>query len=85
MGYLAFLDRMSAKADLMEEMMRKLDVRDAITEMPAAAAVLRNAAFRCMTCGHAGECRTWLEENAAPAHAPSYCRNSDLFEFVADN
>ncbi|RST85525.1 hypothetical protein EJC49_15675 [Aquibium carbonis] len=85
MGYLGFLERMSSKADLMERMMRKLDVRDAITEMPAAPSVLRNAAFRCMTCGHAGECKSWLEENQAPEHAPGYCRNKDLFEFAAGN
>ena len=84
MGYMGFLDRMAAKADLMESMMRKLDVREAITEMPSAPSVLRNAALRCMSCGHAGECKSWLEENQAPAHAPNYCRNKDLFEFTAE-
>lgn len=85
MGSMGFVERMAAKADLMESMMRKLDVRDAIAEMPAAPSVMRSAAFRCMTCGHAGECRTWLEENEAPQHAPDYCRNKDLFEFAAEN
>jgi hypothetical protein len=61
---------MAAKADLMESMMRKLDVRDAIADMPSAASVMRGAALRCLTCGHAGECKTWLAENEAPQHAP---------------
>ena len=82
---LGFMERMATKADLMERMMRKLDVREAISDMPAAPSVLRNAALRCMTCGHTGECRSWLDENQAPAHAPTYCRNKDLFAFAAEN
>lgn len=84
MGAFGFLDRMAAKADLMERMMRKLGVRGAITEMPDAPSVMRNAAIRCMSCGHAGECRSWLDANEAPAHAPGYCRNKELFEFAAE-
>lgn len=84
MGTLGFVERMAAKADLMESMMRKLDVRDAIADMPSAASVMRSAALRCLTCGHAGECKTWLAENEAPQHAPDYCRNRDLFEFAAE-
>lgn len=85
MGYMGFLDKMSDKVDLMERMMRKLDVREAITDMPAAPSVLRSAALRCMSCGHAGECSSWLEVNEAPAHAPGFCRNKDLFEFAAES
>jgi hypothetical protein len=82
---LGFMERMATKADLMERMMRKLDVREAIADMPAAPSVLRNAAFRCMTCGHAAECVSWLDRNEAAEHAPGYCRNKDLFEFAAEN
>ncbi|MDN2579236.1 DUF6455 family protein [Aquibium sp. ELW1220] len=82
---MGFVERMAAKADLMESMMRKLDVREAIADMPAAPSVMRSAALRCLSCGHAGECTTWLEENEAPQHAPDYCRNKDLFEFAAES
>jgi hypothetical protein len=82
---MGLLDKVSDKVDLMERMMRKLDVRDAIADMPAAPSVIRSAALRCLSCGHAGECKSWLEENEAPQHAPNYCRNKDLFEFAAES
>ena len=85
MGALNFLDRVANKADLMERMMRKLDVRDAIAEMPGAPYVLRDATMRCMTCGHAGACRSWLAANETPEHAPGFCRNKELFEFVSES
>jgi hypothetical protein len=85
MGALNFLERIANKADLMERMMRKLGVRQAITDMPGAPYVLRDATVRCMTCGHAGECRSWLAANEAPAHAPGFCRNKDLFEVVSES
>lgn len=85
MGYMGFLDRVSDKVDLMEQMMRKLEVRDAITDMPSAPSVLRSAAFRCLSCGYADECKEWLGENEGSEHAPGYCRNKDLFEFVSEN
>ncbi len=84
MGYFNILDRISAKADLMDRMMRKLGVRDAVKDMPDAPSVMRSATVRCLSCGHAGECASWLDQAAEPAHAPSYCRNRELFEFVAD-
>lgn len=85
MGHIGFLDRMSDRVDLMEQMMQTLDVRDAVADMPSAPSVFRSAALRCLSCGHAGECKQWLEENEAPEHAPGYCRNKDLFEFASGN
>lgn len=84
MGYFNLLDRISTKADLMERMMGKLHVREAVKEMPDAPSVMRNATIRCLGCGHAQECASWLETEVEPARAPGYCRNRDLFDFVAD-
>lgn len=84
MGYFNLLDRISNRADLMERMMRKLGVREAVTQMPDAPSVMRNATIRCVSCSHSKECASWLDAATVPAHAPGYCRNRELFEFVAD-
>ncbi|QDZ00830.1 hypothetical protein FQ775_10795 [Nitratireductor mangrovi] len=79
------IDRMAAKADLMNNMMEHLGVRDGVARMPDGAAVLRNATLRCLTCGHGQECREWLASDTAHSRAPAYCRNRELFDFVADD
>lgn len=83
MSSLNFLDRIMVKAELFEGMMRTLDVKDALADMPSAPAVLRNATIRCLTCGHVEECVSFLETHESAAHAPSFCRNRELFEFVS--
>lgn len=84
MGYFGFIDRIMVKAELMEAMMNTLGVREAVAGMPDAPSTMRNAMLRCFGCSHAGECVTFLEEHETAAHAPSWCRNRDLFEFVTE-
>ncbi|MEO9614528.1 MAG: DUF6455 family protein [Nitratireductor sp.] len=84
MSAFGFIDRIAARADLMEKMIDTLGVREGILDMPDEASVMRNAALRCLSCRHGAECGTWLETNATHARAPSYCRNRELFDFVAE-
>lgn len=84
MSILNFVDRIMVKAELMEGMMHTLDVKEAIADMPSAASVVRNATIRCLSCTHATDCAAWLEEHESAAHAPSYCRNRELFDFVRE-
>jgi len=69
-------------ADLMDAMMIKLGVRDALNGRPNAAGVMRRASNRCLTCNAAKECETWLNSHSSPDKAPSFCRNTALFERV---
>lgn len=65
---------------LMERMFALFHVREKMVGMDdeMAAKTLRAAAVRCMGCGHAQECDSWLGENKASAAPPSYCRNAEL-------
>lgn len=85
MSYFGFVDRIVVKAELMDGMIRTLGVGDALAEMPDAASTMRNAMLRCLACGHAGECAGFLESHDTAAHAPSWCRNRELFEFAAED
>lgn len=55
---------------------------------------IAEAVIRCTHCGQPGACQTWLKAHqnppvaAAPAsvdHAPNYCRNRDLFDFLKED
>lgn len=82
MSILNFVDRIMVKAELMEGMMHTLDVKEALADMPSAAAVMRHATLRCLGCTHASDCASWLEEHESAERAPSYCRNRELFDFA---
>ena len=80
MPLLALYRRMMRQADLMEEMIDTVGLRDALHERPDHANVLRRATNRCMTCAEPGACRQWLTGHDSADEAPAYCRNHDLFE-----
>lgn len=77
-----FFSRLTQRADLMDGMMKKLDVVDEMKTMPGHAGVLRRAANRCLTCDQPDACQQWLTDEPNPDEAPGFCRNHDLFERV---
>jgi len=77
-----FFSRLTQRADLMDGMMKKLDVVDEMKTMPGHAGVLRRAANRCLTCDQPDACQQWLTDEPSPDEAPGFCRNHDLFERV---
>ncbi|MVA99064.1 hypothetical protein GN330_17585 [Nitratireductor sp. CAU 1489] len=85
MSAFGFIDKIAARADLMEKMIDTLGVRAGISEMPDQPSVMRNAALRCLSCRHGAECGSWMETSPTHERAPSYCRNRELFDFVADD
>ena len=80
MPLLSLYKRMMRKADLMEQMIDTVDVRDALETRANHADVLRRAANRCMTCAEPDACQSWLAEHDHADEAPGYCRNHDMFE-----
>ena len=85
MSVLDIFSRLTKQADLMDAMMKKLDVADEIWKLPDHAGVLRRAANRCLTCDRTDACQQWLEHEVDADEAPSFCRNHDLFERVLAN
>ena len=69
---------------LMDVMVERLDLRDAMAEMPDTASLLARARSRCVTCDHGAECAELLSRTAPVERAPSWCRNRALFDFAAD-
>jgi hypothetical protein len=82
MGLFARMKRAIARAEMMESMFSRLGVRGWFAENPARAAVLRGAAMRCASCGHEGECASWLDSHETAKHAPDFCRNKELAERI---
>jgi hypothetical protein len=80
MSLLTIFRKMLHHADLMDSMTVKLGVRDAMANRPGAAGVMRRASNRCLSCTAAGECEDWLATHDSADAAPSFCRNSELFE-----
>lgn len=80
MSLLDMYNRMNQQADLMEEMIDTLDLREALESRADNANVIRRAANRCMGCTETDACQSWLEEHKTAEQSPSYCRNHDMFE-----
>jgi hypothetical protein len=84
MSVLDIFSRLTNRADLMDDMMDKLGVRDEMHQMPDHAGVLRRAANRCLTCEKPDSCQQWLNTEISPEEAPYFCKNHDLFERVLE-
>ncbi len=82
MSLFATMRRAVARSELMRTMFERLGIDGWFAQNPARAALLRGAAMRCASCGHEGECATWLDAHPAAEHAPSFCRNRDLAERI---
>ncbi len=65
-------------SDLMEGMIARLGLRDAMSSVPHAHEVKRRALLRCTTCEEPDVCEAWLNEHASADEAPHFCRNHDL-------
>lgn len=80
MSLLSIFQKMMHHGDLQHAMMEKLGVREALIDRPGSAPVMRRAVNRCLSCEAVGDCEQWLESHETADHAPSFCRNSELFE-----
>ena len=80
MSLLDMYKRMTHQADLMETMIDKLELRNALETRADTVNVMRRAANRCMSCTETEACEKWLAEHNKADEAPSYCRNHDMFE-----
>lgn len=77
-----FLSILAKHGDLMDRMLQKLHIKTDFEQLPNQAAVHRRAVSRCMTCRHADACAEFLSSPESSAHAPTYCRNVDLFDRI---
>lgn len=80
MPLMSLYRRMMRQADLVEQMIDTVGLRDALQERPDHANVLSRAASRCMMCDEPSACRRWLAEHDSADEAPPYCRNHAMFE-----
>jgi len=79
MGLATMITRVAAKADLFEQMVNTLGVRDRIARLPGGGQAIREATARCRSCGQPDACGAWLATHGSAAEAPDFCRNHDLF------
>jgi hypothetical protein len=84
MKILNFFFRAHEDAPLMDAMIGKLGLAEAMRTLPDQRAVLRRASERCLTCKHPDFCAGWLADVENPTEAPFYCRNHDLFERITE-
>lgn len=78
---MGLLEKLNRQASLMGRMMVAVGAIDHIPETHMAESQLRQAASRCMGCGHPGECAGWLENHPDGAEkTPEFCPNQMLFE-----
>ncbi|WP_150526226.1 DUF6455 family protein [Roseibium sediminis] len=75
-----WMNRLNHRAELMGRMLETIGVNTHDLEGHIPGEELNAAAARCEDCSHAGECRTWLEQNACGSSVPmEACPNHDLF------
>lgn len=72
--------KLTQSAKLVERMTATIGVQEALADKPSRAAITRRAVERCCGCQESAHCARWLDENSSATHAPSYCRNGDLFD-----
>ena len=80
MSLIDMFRRINIHADLFEQMVKKLNLRDELSAVPRSPEVTRRAFSRCLTCAEPGACAEWLEETPVADEAPDYCRNHDMLE-----
>ncbi|MBZ0163651.1 MAG: DUF6455 family protein [Notoacmeibacter sp.] len=78
MSFLNAFRKVIRHADLLEGMIARVDVREAMSEVPHAAEVKRRALARCMTCEEPDACEIWLNEHVSADETPHFCRNHNL-------
>ncbi len=85
MSILSYINRITAKAELMQAMLRRVGVDDWFGKDPRRAATLRRATMNCMSCGHQVQCQTWLEGHLQADRAPDFCSNQNLIDRILTN
>lgn len=84
MTMMNFLMRIDRRAVLMDQMIAKLGLSQAIKKLADRPNVLRRATLRCHTCSQGAACAAWMANCRNPTEAPAYCKNHDLFERLMD-
>lgn len=78
MSILGAFRKVIRHADMLEGMIARVGVREAMSEVPHGAEVKRRALARCMTCDEPDACEVWLDEHVSADETPHFCRNHDL-------
>lgn len=75
------LGRVQRQAQLFGEMLERAGVDPGLAARECHGQAFAVAARRCLACGHADECRRWLDGASAEA-VPAFCPNADYLRRV---